>query len=193
MNGPTPSSGAMSHTQSVLQNSGGASGASRVLLASSPLRCLPSNHHGLGHALDPTHPPDRRGFCLAWSAFRRRHQAVARRCHAARRARQQPDPQSTLTVQVLSRPTLALTEARWERIAPLLPPQKPPTGRPAHDHRTMLAGMHWVVRTGSAWRDLPAHFGLWETVHRRYHRWRKAGIWQQILETLAHDEPSNAA
>ena len=55
------------------------------------------------------------------------------------------------------------------------------TGRPAHDHRTMLAGMLWVVRTGAAWRDLPAHFGPWETVHSRYHRWRKAGIWQQIL------------
>jgi hypothetical protein len=140
-----------------------------------------------------TESPERRGFRLAWSAFRRRHQAVARRCHAARRARQHPEPQSTLTAQVLGASTLALTDAGWERIAPLLPPQKPPTGRPAHDHRTMLSGMLWVVGTGSAWRDLPAHFGPWETVHSRYHRWRKAGTWQQILEVLSHDEASDAS
>ena len=137
--------------------------------------------------------PDRRGFRLAWSAFRRRHQAVARRCHAARRARQQPDLPSTLTVQVLGKPTPTLTDARWERIAPLLPPQKPPTGRPAHDHRTLLNGMLWVARSGAAWRDVPAHFGPWETVHSRYHRWRKAGIWPQILEALSHDEASDAS
>ena len=140
-----------------------------------------------------TEPPERRGARLAWSAFRRRHQAVSRRCHAVRRARQHPDPPGTLTVQVPDDPVLALTDARWARIAPLLPPQKPATGRPAHDHRTMLAGMLWVARTGSAWRDLPAHFGPWATVHNRYHRWRKAGIWPQILEALAHDEPPMAA
>jgi transposase len=65
-----------------------------------------------------------------------------------------------------------------------LPAQHPPTGRPNHDHRTILAGMLWVARTGSAWRDLPAQFGPWETVHSRYARWRKAGIWQRILDTL---------
>jgi putative transposase len=53
--------------------------------------------------------------------------------------------------------------------------------------------MLWVARTASAWRDLPAHFGPWATVHSRYHRWRRAGIWPQILEALAHDEPPTAA
>ena len=135
-----------------------------------------------------TEPPERLERRLIWSTFRRRHQAVARRCHAARRAPQPPDPEDTRTVQIRGPPVPELTDARWARIAPLLPPQKPRTGRPAHDHRTLLAGMLWVARTGAAWRDLPAHFGPWETVHSRYHRWRKAGIWQQILETLHHDE-----
>lgn len=140
-----------------------------------------------------TEPAERRDFRLAWSVFRRRHQAVAQRCHAARRARQQLDPPGMLTVQVLGDLTPDLTDARWARIAPLLLPQKPATGRPAHDHRTMLAGMLWVARTGAAWRELPAHFGPWETVHGRYHRWRKAGIWPQILEALHHDEGPHAS
>ena len=134
-------------------------------------------------------PPERAGVRLAWSTFRRRHQAVARRCHTARRAHQQPAPHGALTVQILGPAVPELTDARWARIAPLLPPQKPRTGRPAHDHRTILCGMLWVVRTGAAWRDLPAHFGPWETVRSRYDRWRDTGIWPQILAALAHDDP----
>ncbi len=65
-----------------------------------------------------------------------------------------------------------------------MPPQRPLTGRPNHDHRTMLAGMLWVARTGSAWRDLPERFGPWPTVHGRYQRWRKAGILQRIVDAL---------
>ena len=49
-----------------------------------------------------------------------------------------------------------LTDAQWERLRPLLPPQKPRTGRPARHHRIVLEGILWVLRTGSplcaAWR-----------------------------------------
>ncbi|MEA2585561.1 MAG: hypothetical protein QOF33_3646, partial [Thermomicrobiales bacterium] len=48
----------------------------------------------------------------------------------------------------------------------------------------IVAGILWVVRTGSPWRALPPRFGPWETVHSRYSRWRKAGIWQRILAAL---------
>lgn len=135
-----------------------------------------------------TEPPERAGFRLAWSGFRRRHQAIARRGHTARQAQQHPTRRGALTVQVLEPAVPELTDARWARIAPLLPPQKPRTGRPAHDHRTILAGMLWVVRTGAAWRDVPVPFGPWETIHSRYHRRCKAGIWPQILEALYQDE-----
>ena len=138
--------------------------------------------------LTRTEPPDRLGFRLAWSTFRRRHQAVARGCHTARRAHQQPAPRRTLTVQILGPTVPELTDARWARVAPLLPPQKPRTGRPAHDHRTILSGMLWVARTGATWRDLPAHFGPWQTVRSRYDRWREAGIWPQILAALHQDD-----
>lgn len=133
-------------------------------------------------------PPERAGFRLAWSTFRRRHQAVARRCHTARRAHQQPAPHGALTVQILGPAVPELTDARWARVAPLLPPQNPPRGRPTHDHRTILSGMLWVARTGAAWRDLPAHFGPWQTVRSRYDRWRDAGIWPQILAALHQDD-----
>jgi transposase len=49
-----------------------------------------------------------------------------------------------------------LTDEQWERLQPLLPPQKPRTGRPAEDHRRILSGMLWIHRTGAPWRDLPS-------------------------------------
>jgi transposase len=131
-----------------------------------------------------TEPPERCRFRLSWSTFRRRHQAVAKACHSRRREQQQPALLSHPTIQRLEPTPLALTDDNWERIAPLLPPQKPPIGRPNNDHQTILAGMLWVARTGSSWRDLPPEFGPWETVHSRYQRWRTAGIWQKILEAL---------
>lgn len=131
-------------------------------------------------------PPERAPFRLAWSTFRRHHQAVARRCHCARRARRHPQVADRVpAVQVLPCHQFELDDAQWARIAPLLPPQKPRTGRPNHDHRLILAGMLWIVQTGSSWRDLPASFGPWRTIHGRYQRWRAAGLWQRILDSFA--------
>jgi transposase len=77
-----------------------------------------------------------------------------------------------------------LTNAQWERLQPLLPPQKPKIGRPAVGHRRILNGMLWILRTGAPWRDLPERYGPWRTVASRFYRWRKAGVFQQILDTL---------
>ncbi|CAO3356428.1 Mobile element protein [Azospirillum melinis] len=39
-------------------------------------------------------------------------------------------------------------------------------------------------RTGSPWRDLPGGFGPWQTVANRFCRWRKAGVWERVLELV---------
>lgn len=77
-----------------------------------------------------------------------------------------------------------LTDAQWERLAPRLPPVKPVTGRPNHDHRRILNGIVWRLKTGAPWRDLPERFGPWKTVYSRYRRWQQAGIWERILAAL---------
>jgi transposase len=78
----------------------------------------------------------------------------------------------------------ALTNEQWERLQPLLPPQKPKIGRPAHDHRTILNGILWILRTGAPWRDLPARYGAWRTVASRFYRWQRAGVFPHLLATL---------
>ncbi len=83
------------------------------------------------------------------------------------------------------------TDEQWEKLYPLLPPQKPKVGRPAHNHRLILNGILWILRTGAPWRDLPEHYGPWSTVASRFYRWQKAGIWQRVLCAL--QQQSDAA
>jgi transposase len=42
-----------------------------------------------------------------------------------------------------------LTDREWARLEPLFPPRKPRTGRPNHDHRRIVSGILWVLRTGA--------------------------------------------
>jgi transposase len=124
-------------------------------------------------------------FRLAWSRWRRAHQAVAARCHAARRAHRRL---SSPAVRAALRPATAeagLTDAEWHLVQPLLPPQKPMTGRPRHDHRTVLTGILWVIRSGASWRAMPREYGKWETVYQRYRLWCATGLWPRILAELA--------
>jgi transposase len=77
-----------------------------------------------------------------------------------------------------------VTDKQWERLKQLLPPQKPRTGRPNLDHRQIINGILWILRTGAPWRDLPERYGKWSTVASRFYRWRKSGIWERTLVQL---------
>ena len=77
-----------------------------------------------------------------------------------------------------------LTDQQWQQLQPLLPPQKPTTGRPAKDHRTIINGILWVLRTGAPWRDLPERYGPWPTVASRFYRWPQDDLWERLLASV---------
>jgi transposase len=77
-----------------------------------------------------------------------------------------------------------LTDAEWEKVRALLPPQRPRAGRPRRDHRTVLGGILWVLRTASPWREMPARFGKWNTAYVRYRLWVSQGLWQPLVDAL---------
>ena len=72
----------------------------------------------------------------------------------------------------------------WVRIEPSLPPLKGAMGRPMRSHRTLIEGSIYRLRTGCAWRDLPAEFGPWQTVWKRHARFCKDGTWDAVLIAL---------
>ncbi|OYZ95268.1 MAG: hypothetical protein B7Y08_08060 [Rhodospirillales bacterium 24-66-33] len=49
--------------------------------------------------------------------------------------------------------------------------------------------MFWVLRSGSPWADVPERYGPPTTIYNRFNRWRKAGIWDRLMDAIiaAHD------
>lgn len=84
----------------------------------------------------------------------------------------------------MSRKRHELTDEQWEQLEPLLPPQKPKTGRTNLDHRTVINGILWILKTGAPWRNLPERYGKWQTIYSRFYRWRKSGVWDHIFRQL---------
>jgi transposase len=57
------------------------------------------------------------------------------------------------------------------------------------DDRRVLNGIFWVLGSGASWRDLPETYGPRTTCNNRFVRWRRAGVWDQVMDTLVagHD------
>ncbi|MCW2387643.1 transposase [Sphingobium sp. B11D3B] len=80
-----------------------------------------------------------------------------------------------------------LTDFEWRAIEPLLPNKT--RGVPRVDDRRVLNGIFWVLRSGAPWRDLPERYGPRTTCYNRFVRWRKAGVWDRMMDaiTAAYD------
>jgi transposase len=82
-----------------------------------------------------------------------------------------------------------LTDAHWERIAPLLPEHlpSPKGGRPWVDDRECLEGILWLLRTGSRWQDIPSDLPSGSTCWRRLQVWAGEEILQEIHAILIQE------
>ncbi|MFF7925400.1 IS5 family transposase [Streptomyces mirabilis] len=76
-----------------------------------------------------------------------------------------------------------LTNAEWVRLESFLPRRGARGGRWS-DHRRVINGVLYRVRTGVQWRDLPERFGPWETVYKRHRRWSADGTWKMLLSRI---------
>ncbi|MFJ6691561.1 IS5 family transposase [Streptomyces sp. NPDC091294] len=79
-----------------------------------------------------------------------------------------------------------LTNAEWVQLEPHLPASGLRGGR-WNDHRRVINGILFRVRTGIPWRDLPERFGSWKTVYERHRRWSADGTWDRILHAVQAD------
>jgi transposase len=75
-----------------------------------------------------------------------------------------------------------LSDSEWATIKPLLP-NKSRGVRRVNDRR-VLNGIFWVLRSGAPWRDLPVCYGPRTTCYNRFVRWRRAGVWGRIMDSL---------
>ena len=76
-----------------------------------------------------------------------------------------------------------LTNWEWSVIKPLLPNNS--RGVKRVNDRRVLNGIFWVLRSGAPWRDIPKRYGPYSTCYNRFNRWRKAGVWDRIMDGIS--------
>jgi putative transposase len=83
-----------------------------------------------------------------------------------------------------------LSDVQWRRIEGLLSGKAGDPGRTGADNRLFVNGVLWVLRSGARWEDLPERYGKYKSVHKRFTRWAKAGVWEGVFDSLT-DDPDN--
>jgi transposase len=81
-----------------------------------------------------------------------------------------------------------LRDGQWAALEPLLKEargQRHAGGRPRkYELRRVVDAMLYVVKTGCQWRQLPADFPPWQTVHQQFRAWRDSGAWERAGKSL---------
>lgn len=75
-----------------------------------------------------------------------------------------------------------IKSADWEKIYSFLRACR--NVRVGNEEKTRIfaESVYFIMRTGAQWRELPAYYGKWRSVHKRFVPWSRKGLWDQILE-----------
>ncbi|MBO4780154.1 MAG: transposase, partial [Selenomonadaceae bacterium] len=79
-----------------------------------------------------------------------------------------------------------ITEAQWNRIKYLFPESKK-VGRPPLNPRTVFNAVLWILKSGGRWRDLPSHYGNWNSIYHKFRQWCECGLFDLLLQQVNLD------
>ena len=82
-----------------------------------------------------------------------------------------------------------LTDAEWERIAPLLPEEKRFGRHRVTNLREVVSAINYRDQIGCPWRMLPDDFPPWGTVYSYYRRWNRDGTLPKLRTILKRRPP----
>jgi transposase len=77
-----------------------------------------------------------------------------------------------------------VSDEEWALVAPYLTLMTEEAPQRAHSMREVFRGLRWIVRAGAAWRLMPHDLPPWPTVDQQSQRWRKAGVFDAIVQAL---------
>lgn len=78
-------------------------------------------------------------------------------------------------------PRTMLTDEHWSKLSTIMLKDrvyyKP-------QHRNTMEGILYRMRTGCPWRDVPASFGDWSAIYKRFNLWSKKGVLMRVFKSL---------
>ena len=78
-----------------------------------------------------------------------------------------------------------MNEADWDLALDVFRACLPGVGAKAKDDRLFLEALHYFTVHNITWRALPARFGNWNSVWKRFNRLGKAGVFEDYFAMLA--------
>lgn len=80
-----------------------------------------------------------------------------------------------------------ISAAQFERVYGLLRQERKIHIKQREQVRVFLEAVFWLDRSGAQWRFLPAAYGAWNSVYKRFARWDDLGVWERLLAGVADD------
>lgn len=78
-----------------------------------------------------------------------------------------------------------MTEQDWEIAVEVFRAVRCKRGEPGRDDRKFLQALHYFTVHNITWRTLPAAFGNWNSVWKRFWRLSRTGTFEAFFEALA--------
>jgi len=82
-------------------------------------------------------------------------------------------------------PSVQLQEPQWQRLLSELRAMPGVYVGQESQCRRFIEAVLWMNKTGVQWRELPKRYGNWNSVFKRFNRWSRKGIWQQLAHAVA--------
>ncbi len=82
---------------------------------------------------------------------------------------------------------LFLREDQFERLYGELRREPKIHTKDRERERRFLEAVYWMDRSGAQWRLLPAEYGAWNSVYKRFARWADLGVWERLFSAVADD------
>ena len=78
-----------------------------------------------------------------------------------------------------------MTEADWGIVLKVFDAVPSVGGEPGHDDRKFLEALHYFTVHNITWRALPAKYGNWNSIWKRFWRLSRSGVFEAFFQALA--------